>query len=141
MTHPAYVYAAETDSGGVHNCRGCNQLVIWGLTTKGNRAVFDYPATADGYVNHQVTCPMAPRKARTGRLLEPSEAPADCAACREAIRRGNALCAAHWRAFRVWMGSMEPDAYTVWRLGDRKDRRKLLLEWRRHVRATAVGAK
>lgn len=57
--HAAHVYAASTDSGGVHNCRRCGKLVVWGLTNKGNRAEFDFPTSDDGYVNHHVTCTAA----------------------------------------------------------------------------------
>lgn len=132
--HPAHVYATETDAGGTHNCPRCRQLVIWGLTTKGKRARFDYPADIEGrHANHHITCLMSPGKARVGRLLDPSDAPADCEDCREAILRGNALCSVHWRAFRAWMSSLKPDAYTIWRLGDREDRRTLLKHWRRYV--------
>ena len=65
MEHAAHVYATDTDSTSVHNCRRCHRLVIWGWTTKGNRAEFDYPSTADGYVNHHIACRMG--NARTGR--------------------------------------------------------------------------
>ena len=140
MKHPAYVYAADVDSTGVHNCRRCHRLVIWGLTTKGNRAEFDYPASDDGYyVNHHIICPLSPGKRRTGGLLDPSDAPEGCADCRESILRGGVLCAADWRRFRAWMSSLKPDAYTVWQLGDRQDRRKLLEHWCRHVADEAVA--
>ncbi len=59
--HPDHVYAAATEAGGVHNCPKCGRLVLWGSTTKGNRARFDYPAEAEGrYVNHHVTCGKVP---------------------------------------------------------------------------------
>ena len=136
--HPDHVYAAETEAGGVHTCR-CGQLVIWGLTNKGKRARFDYPADIEGrHANHHIACPLSPGKKRTGRLLDPSDAPADCGDCRIAMARGNALCSVHWAEFRAWMSSLKPDAYTIWRLGDRKDRRQLLLHWRRHVVAEAA---
>lgn len=138
VKHPDHVYAADVDSGGVHNCRRCNRLVIWGVTKKGNRAEFDYPASDDGYVNHHIICPMSPGKTRTGGLLEPSDAPGGCADCRESILRGGMLCAADWRRFRAWMSSLKPDAYTIWQHGERQDRRRLLEEWRRQVAGEAV---
>jgi len=56
VEHAEHVYAVSTDSGGVHNCRRCGRLVVWGLTNKDNRAEFDFPRSDDGYVNHHVTC-------------------------------------------------------------------------------------
>jgi hypothetical protein len=72
---------------------------------------------------------MDPAKVRTGRLLQPDEMP-DCDACRQAALHGSTLCGAHAYEFREWMASLKPDAYTIWKLGDRKDRRQLLLGWR-----------
>ena len=130
--YPAHVYAADTESTGVHPCPRCQTLVTWGSTNKGNRSRFDYPADSEGrYVNHNVTCPMTPGKERTRRLVEPSDAPSDCAECRAAIVRGSALCRVHWAQFRSWMSSLKPDAFTIWQLGNRHDRRALLRQWRK----------
>ena len=131
LVHPAYVYAVETESAGVHNCPRCNGMVVWGVTTKGNRARFDYPAGRDGnYVNHHVTCAMEPAKKRVGRLADRRYL-GTCRPCHEALRRGNALCRLHWREFRA---CMTPDAYAIWIQGDRRDRRMLLRHWQRHER-------
>lgn len=54
--YPENVYAAFTERDGVHNCPKCYRLVTWGETINRNRARFDFPATADGYVNHHLSC-------------------------------------------------------------------------------------
>jgi len=131
VVHPVHIYAEDTEADGVHTCRRCGGMVVWGQTNRGKRARFDFPSAPEGYVNHHVNCGRDPAKERSVLL----EAPAHCEACHISMARGSTLCADHWRLFREWMRAEAPDGWIIWRLGDKEDRRSLLRHWRRHVLA------
>ena len=58
-----HVYAAEITAGSMPMpCRTCGAQVVWGITNKGRRAPFDFPATEYGHVNHWVTCKRPPAR-------------------------------------------------------------------------------
>lgn len=67
--HPAHVYAVEVETGVYGEaiqrlCNTCGAMIVWGRTTKGRRAPFDYPKSPDGWVNHWVTCKTPPERQR-----------------------------------------------------------------------------
>ncbi len=62
--HPPHIYADSVELAPT-SCRTCGRRIVWGLTVKGRRAPFDYPRSSDGYVNHWVTCPSPPERAKT----------------------------------------------------------------------------
>ena len=123
--------ARDTLPGGVHNCPRCGVLVTWGLTHKGNQARFDFPPLEEGYINHHITCPADPSRERTRDTLEVHDLTYTCESCERAIGRGGVLCADHWAEFQRWRVRQGPDAYTLWKKGEKEDRRVVLLAWLR----------
>lgn len=60
-----HVYGAEIPPGSMPRaCGTCGAEIVWGLTNKGRRAPFDFPASEYGYVNHWVTCKHPPGRKR-----------------------------------------------------------------------------
>jgi hypothetical protein len=132
------IFAVDTESGGVHNCPRCHTLVTWGQTVHGKRARFDYPADREGrYPNHHATCAADPARDKTRGLLQAEELELGCDDCDVSVFRGGILCAIHWPEFRTWLKEVNPYAYVVWKHGEPKDRRVLLLRWAEIRRAKA----